>query len=446
LNDQLAAALASTGRSVEELARAVNRRTAALGLPPLNRTTPYKWIAGSRPRGLLPDVVAAVLTDWSGSRVTPADLGWPPTRTRPHPSEDDEPGRPWGASTARDALAETGDDMDRRTFTTQSGFALAGLANPWLLDPLDRVADSTDGRRVGAATVADIEAITAARRRMDDTVRGDSLLPAVREDLRVTTQLITRASYTAAVGRQLFAAAAEQARLASWLCFDTARHAMAQRYTLVGLRAAHAAEDRQVGANVLSFASLQAGFRGDGVAAEAFARTAIAGKRGRLTPAVESAAHARLGMARARLGDLPGAAAAFDAAETLLAASDPAAEPDWIYWFTPADLHGVVGKAYLMAGRPATAVGHLDTAVSETDATFVRDQAFWLNIAAEAQIRNGQVDEGKATAERALGLLVADLDSELAAGTFSEFCAALREKDPASARDFADQLAAAQPR
>jgi hypothetical protein len=46
--------------------------------------------------------------------------------------------------------------------------------------------------------------------------------------------------------------------------------------------------------------------------------------------------------ARARLGDLSGAAAAFETAEGFLTASDPEAEPDWIYWFTASDLHGIV--------------------------------------------------------------------------------------------------------
>ena len=177
--------------------------------------------------------------------------------------------------------------MNRRLFIAQSGLSLAGIANPWLLDPVDRVIDSIDGRRIGHTTITDIESITAVRRRMDDAIGGGSLLSAVREDLRVSITLLTRSAYSADVGRRLYAATAEQARLASFLCFDTGRHELAQHYTQMALRAAHSAEDRQIGANVLGFGALQAGIRGDGVAAEAFSRIALAGGRGTLTPAVE---------------------------------------------------------------------------------------------------------------------------------------------------------------
>lgn len=254
---------------------------------------------------------------------------------------------------------ELGDNVKRRIFVARSGPALAGLANPWLLDPVDRVVDRIDGRQIGHTTVTDVETITAARRRMDDVFGGGTLLAAVREDLRISITLVTRASYSADVGRRLYSVVADQARLVSWLCFDTGRHGLAQHYTQMALRSAHSAEDRQVGANVLGFAALQAALSGDGVAAEAFSRMALAGGRGTLTPAVEGATYGRLGSARARLGDLSGAAAAFDTAEGLLAASNPEEEPDWIYWFTAGDLHGMVGQSYLFTHKPGTAVHYL---------------------------------------------------------------------------------------
>jgi len=115
---------------------------------------------------------------------------------------------------------------------------------------------------------------------------------------------------------------------------------------------------------VLGFAVFQAGFRGDGAAAEVFSRTALAGGRGALTPAVEGSIHLRLAMARARLDDLSGAAAAIDVAEELLASADPEAEPAWIYWFTAGDLHGEAGESFMFARQPKTAITNLDQAVN----------------------------------------------------------------------------------
>lgn len=384
-------------------------------------------------------MVADVLSEWSGFRMTPADLGWTRRHAEPQVVSDS---LGWGARTASQVLlAEMGDDVQRRLLLAQSGLTLAALANPWLLDPVDRVVDSIDGRRIGHATVTDIESITAARRRMDDALGGGSLLSAVREDLRVSISLLTRASYSAEVGRRLFAATAEQARLASWLCFDTGRHGLAQHYTQVALRASHASEDRQVGANVLGFAAKQAVERGDGTAAEALSRVALAGGRGALTPAVESSLHLRLGMARARLGDLSGAAGAFDAAEELFTSADPETEPVWIYWFTMSNVHANVGQGFLFARQPETAVTRLQQALNETDDEFSRDKALWLSYTATAHVLNGDVDQGQHTAENALEILNGPLESRRVEGVFSEFCGALRTHDAKAAADFKERLA-----
>jgi hypothetical protein len=349
----------------------------------------------------------------------------------------------WGLRTTLQILrTEMGDDVDRRFFLAQSGLTLVSIANPWLLDPVDRVIDSIDGRRIGHTTVTDIESITAARRRMDDALGGGSLLSAVREDLRVSINLLTRASYSAEVGRRLYSATAEQARLASWLCFDTGRHGLAQRYTQIALRSAHSAEDRQIGANVLGFAAYQAGASGDGVAAEPLSRIALAGGRGALTPAVEGAMHARLGMGRARLGDLSGAAASFETAEGLLTSSDREEEPDWIYWFTVGDLHGIAGESYMLANEPGVAVEHLHQAVVGTDEEFTRDRALWLSTTATAQVLNGDLEQGRHTAEGALEILSGDLGSGRVVEAFTEFCEALRTHNARDAGDFEERLAA----
>lgn len=349
----------------------------------------------------------------------------------------------WGCRANLEILcAEVRSGMDRRLFIAKSGLSFVGLVNPWLLDPVNRVIDSIDGRRIGHATVTDIELITAARRRMDDALGGGSLLSAVREDLRVSINLLTRASYSAEVGRHLYSATAEQARLASWLCFDAGQHGRAQHYTQIALRAAHSAEDRQVGANVLGFAAYQAGVRGDGIAAEALSRIALAGGRGALTPAVEGAMHARLGMGRARLGDLSGAAASFDIAEGLLTSSDLEEEPDWIYWFTLGDLHGIAGQAYMLAHEPGTAVEHLNQAVGGTSEEFTRDRALWLSTTATAQVLNGDLEESLHTADDALGILSGDLCSGRVIEVLTEFCGVLRTHNTREAADFEERLTA----
>ncbi|MBW0011256.1 MAG: hypothetical protein JO063_14295, partial [Pseudonocardiales bacterium] len=146
----------------------------------------------------------AVLRPQGVYRRLLAHMGAPlpsPVESISSPSNVDLVVEMWGLRANLQMLrTEMGDEMERRLLLAQSGLALVGLANPWLLDPVDRVVDSIDGRRIGHGTVTDIESITAARRRMDDALGGGSLLSAVREDLRVSINLLTRASYSAEVG------------------------------------------------------------------------------------------------------------------------------------------------------------------------------------------------------------------------------------------------------
>jgi hypothetical protein len=52
----------------------------------------------------------------------------------------------WGCRANLQMLcAEMGHAVERRLFLTQSGSALVVLANPWLLDPVDRVVDRSTG-------------------------------------------------------------------------------------------------------------------------------------------------------------------------------------------------------------------------------------------------------------------------------------------------------------
>jgi hypothetical protein len=147
-------------------------------------------------------------------------------------------------------------------------------------------------------------------------------------------------------------------------------------------------------------------------------------------------------MGRARLGDLPGAAASFETAEGLLTSSDPAEEPDWIYWFTVGDLHGIVGDSYMFANEPGTAVVHLKQAFDGTGEEFTRDRALWLSRTATAQVLNGDLEESRHTAEGALEILSGDLDSGRVAEVLTEFCGVLRAHNTRDAADFEERLAA----
>jgi hypothetical protein len=61
---------------------------------------------------------------------------------------------------------------------------------------------------------------------------------------------------------------------------------------------------------------------------------------------------------------------------------------------------------------------------------------------ATAQVLNGDLEEGRRTAESALEILSGDLHSGRVAEVFTEFCDALRTHNARDAGDFEERLAA----
>ncbi|MCA1673613.1 MAG: hypothetical protein LC799_15910, partial [Actinobacteria bacterium] len=238
---------------------------------------------------------------------------------------------------------------------------------------------------------------------------GGSLLPGVREDLRLVVALLKNSSYTEEVGRRLHAVAAEFGRLAGWLAYETNQPALAQRYFMAALRAAHVSGDRAVGANILGYMSVQAAQSNVPRDAVVLAESALNAEKA-LTPAVAASLHGRLALAAAHAGDAATARRAQDRAFDLLPRAVPENEPPWIYWFTKADAEGLAGWSLLVLGQPAAAESHLRRAVALLGPGFTRDRAGMLCDLATARIGTGAVERACSTAGEA-ATIIRRLDS-----------------------------------
>jgi hypothetical protein len=293
--------------------------------------------------------------------------------------------------------------MERRHFVALTGLTLTAVAHQWLFDPA-RVAASVLGKRVDHALVDDLERVAEARRRMDDALGGGTLLPSVREDLRLVVAMLGNAAYTQDVGKRLHAVAAELGRLAGWLAFDSGQPAVAQHYFLAALRAAHVSGDRAIGANILGFMSIQAARSPKPTDAVILAESALKVEQ-ELTPAVAASLHGRLALGAARAGDEATWRRAQDRAFDLLAKSLPAEEPSRIYWFTEADANGIAGQSLLALGHPGEAEPYLRRTLALIDPGFARDRAGWLCHLATTRIATGAVEQACATANEAAALI-----------------------------------------
>ncbi|MGH3896912.1 MAG: hypothetical protein ACRDTA_01410 [Pseudonocardiaceae bacterium] len=250
----------------------------------------------------------------------------------------------------------------------------------------------------------DLERVAEARRRMDDALGGGTLLPAVREDLRLVVAMLDNAAYTEDVGNRLHAVAAELSRLAGWLAYDSEQPALAQCYFLAAVRAAHVSGDRAIGANILGFMGVQAAQSASPGDAVTLVESALRAER-ELTPAVAGSLYGRLAVGAAHAGDATASQRAQDRAFELLARSVPENEPPWIYWFTEADAQGLAGWSLLALGRPDEAEPYLRRAVALLDPTFTRDRAGMLCDLAIARVGAGAVERACATAGEAASII-----------------------------------------
>ncbi len=436
--------LARAGWSPENLGDRLNELATSLNLRVrVHRRSPRRWVyaeagrmAPGLPRDPWPSLVCHLLHERLGEPVTLDSLGWTATGPLRYVPADHGLNQPWTASGVVAALASVvdADCMERRHFVALTGLTLTAVAHQWLFDPA-RVAASVLGKRVDHALVDDIERVAEARRRMDDAIGGGTLLPAVREDLRLVVAMLDNAAYTEDVGKRLHAVAAELGRLAGWLAYDSEQPALAQRYFLAALRAAHVSGDRAIGANILGFMSIQAARSPKPADAVILAESALRAER-ELTPAVAGSLHGRLAMSAGFAGDAAASRRAQDRAFELLGRSVAENEPPWIYWFTEADAQGLAGESLLALGRPDEAEPHLRRAVGLLDPGFSRDRALWLCELATARLGMGSVDHACMTATEAAGI-IRRLDSPHGQRKLADFrVAAAPYARTAAVRDF----------
>ncbi|MGQ0772979.1 MAG: hypothetical protein ACT4NY_00925 [Pseudonocardiales bacterium] len=319
-NVTLVGCLTRLGWTPEEFAYQLNTLARSLGLsvPARHPKTPRRWLTARppstrpcAPRQPWPGLVCALLSGRLRESVTLASLGWQMSAGALYVPADDGLDQPWnsrGAIASLWAVLEA-IGMDRRHFVVLTGTGLTAFAHEWLLDA-ERLAASAQGQRVDQALVDDLERVADVRRHQDDVLGSNTVFQAVRDDLRLVTELLDDARYTDKIGQQLYALAAEFARIAGVRALDNDDEALAQRYFMAGLRAAHSSGDRAVGANILTFMSVQARDR-DPRDAVRIAESALAGAKD-LTPAMQATVQAHLACAAALAGEETTAARARD--------------------------------------------------------------------------------------------------------------------------------------
>ncbi|ONK13219.1 transcriptional regulator [Streptomyces sp. MP131-18] len=350
-----------------------------------------------------------VVPDWPSQVALAAELGIPESRLveEPWPQwlPDGDPIRTdfaWSQTGSIQALEDVLEHgvRDRRGFMKLTGSALVALAHDWLrAEPAELVA-ALRGGRVADTFVDRLEEGLPRLRFLEAERGGQEARRLIDAELGLVAEVLANSSYTIETGRRLYALAGELGRMAGWASFDAGLHAAAQRYWAAAIHAAHAADDRPLGANIMKSMSLQCYDFADPAEALALARSAYEGASD-TTPRTVAMFALREARAHAALGDLSACERLLGEAESAVSRADTAVDPDpaWIGYFDDAEFYAQIGTCYLDLGTrhgDRRQFTRADTYLAKTlrllPETKVRDRATYLTRRASAQTQLGNLD------------------------------------------------------
>lgn len=317
-----------------------------------------------------------------------------------------ESARLWRPPTARELLTT----LDRARVDNLRELAHAWLAPPPVAgDPVGRLVPV---RHPGEGTARDTMDALATRlgdlRRQDDQVGGLDHAGLVDRELRAAIPLLRAIGPRHRLRRRALRLIAGYAQLAGWTHADAGNTAAAGRAYRVGLRAAAFAGDRPLAGYVLGSLShhrLTAGYPGEALE---LARAAHAGAAASGTALAGALLLHRVALAAARTGARRAAEAALAGAGRAAARTDPATEPDWLYWLDGAELAAMTGRCWAVLGRPLRAARLLarPRPAEARRCAGHRTGALYGALLARSYLDLGEVEQAAQVAKRALRLAV----------------------------------------
>jgi transcriptional regulator with XRE-family HTH domain len=259
--------------------------------------------------------------------------------------------------TADDVLSEGSDsteegDVDRRAFSIAALGLLAGTLTPRGPVP----------PRVAAADTGHLHQVAAGMWAKDRTVGGNALLrDAIRQYASVRAML-DHSSYTASVGLELQALAAELAACAGFTAFDAGIQALARALLSESALLAGSTGDPVLTAHALSLLAVQStslsrvsGRKGPAREALLFLDQAADTARHEPSPRLHATISMRRATAAALLGDGIEARKSITAARRELDRGDHPTDPDWAGFVTASEITGHEASAAMSQGKPEIA-------------------------------------------------------------------------------------------
>ncbi|MBT2398048.1 hypothetical protein [Streptomyces sp. ISL-100] len=470
-NEQLGSWFVRSGWSKGELARQVNRRARQMGAHHISTDTSRvrRWLDGEQPREPIPRILSELFSERFGSVVAVEDLGLRSAHQSPSVSGVD---LPWAGPQTVALLSEFSRSdlmLARRGFL---GTSLALAAGPALIEPMQRwlvpAPPGEPGRPESAAAARRpsrlsrpeldlLESTTMMFRQWDAQCGGGLRRKAVVGQLHEVTDLLQEPQ-PEATSKRLFKCAAELAELAGWMSYDVGLQPTAQKYFVLALHAAKEAGDKPFGSYVLSSMSRQMIHLGRPDDALELIHLAQYGSRDCATPRTQAMLYAMEARAYANIGQPSKCKRAVRMAEDTFADAglDGEPEPDWIRFFSEAELNGENAHSYrdlaYVAGRSPTYASLSEPVMERAVELFGKDdehqRSYALNLIGMATVHllKREPEQSVVLAEKALGVARRVRSERVNTRLRKTVDTAARDfGDVAQVLDLTDQLAAQLP-
>ncbi|MEU7217956.1 hypothetical protein [Nocardia iowensis] len=245
---------------------------------------------------------------------------------------------------------------------------------------------------------------------MDQRLGGGHGRTALAQYLTNEVTSFLKGSFaSAAVRRDMFAAAGEMAYLVGWMAFDNDEHSVAQRFFSASTRLAAEANDAPLAGHVLRAMAHQAVDLGHPQQGLQLAEASVDGARYQDACPRERAllkvVHAKALSAAGRATE--SAKALLKAEQDLAAASSSDPEPARVFFFSEASLAHETACSLRDAGNLTGAADQFQLSVRKRQArTFTRTHAVTLGYLGNVQAQSGDLEQACATWKSALNAMV----------------------------------------
>ncbi|MCK9903566.1 hypothetical protein MXD63_26385 [Frankia sp. Cpl3] len=298
---------------------------------------------------------------------------------------------------ARDDLSLDRREAARAMADVIVGAALLEGAERWL-NTIEPPAGQRRTAGVGDEEIEQIELAARTFRAWDNQFGGGLRRKAVVGQLAEIADELRDFSHPQNLTRRLHGVMADLAETAATMSWDSGQGGIAQRYYLLALRSAKAADDPVFCANILAGMARQQFYLGRTIEGLELVRLAQDVAGARATPAVRAMLFTREAWAYAQQGRLSAFQRATGRAQDAFRDVDPAVEPHWISYFDQAELAGVTGGRLLDIAHQAPeyadeAATWLSQAVRARGVGSVRSTALDQLGHAEIRLVQGEFDE-----------------------------------------------------